>query len=148
MAEPWGPRARALFRLRSLPRVPETVAALRTVLARRKSAKDDADSGLVFVTSRGGNWSKETGGNYLSWKFGIVCKRLGINGRKGVSFYGLRHSHRTIADEAKDQPAADYIMGHESGHMSTVYRERISDERLKAVEKSLSLHKDVESPLP
>jgi hypothetical protein len=34
---------------------------------------------------------------------------------------------------AKDQPAVDHIMGHESPHMSTVYRERISDERLKAV---------------
>jgi hypothetical protein len=38
-----------------------------------------------------------------------------------------------VADEAKDQPAVDHIMGHESPHMSTVYRERIGDERLKAV---------------
>jgi hypothetical protein len=38
-----------------------------------------------------------------------------------------------VADEAKDQPAADYIMGHEVPHMSSVYRETISDERLKAV---------------
>jgi len=34
---------------------------------------------------------------------------------------------------SKDQPAADYIMGHESTHMSSVYREGISDARLKAV---------------
>jgi hypothetical protein len=38
-----------------------------------------------------------------------------------------------VADEAKDQPAADYIMGHEVPHMSSVYRETISDARLKAV---------------
>ena len=38
-----------------------------------------------------------------------------------------------MADEAKDQPAADHIMGHESSHMSSVYRETISDERLKVV---------------
>jgi hypothetical protein len=38
-----------------------------------------------------------------------------------------------VADEAKDQPAADYIMGHEVPHMSAVYRETISDARLKAV---------------
>jgi hypothetical protein len=40
---------------------------------------------------------------------------------------------RTVADAAKDQPAADHIMGHESPHMSTVYREQISDDRLRAV---------------
>ena len=31
------------------------------------------------------------------------------------------------------QPAVDHIMGHETGHMSAVYRETISDERLRAV---------------
>ena len=40
---------------------------------------------------------------------------------------------RTVADEARDQPAADHIMGHEVAHMSSVYREKISDARLKAV---------------
>ena len=62
-----------------------------------------------------------------------MLRRLGINGRKGLGFYTLRHSFRTVADEAKDQPAADFIMGHEVPHMSSVYRETISDERLKAV---------------
>jgi len=38
-----------------------------------------------------------------------------------------------VADEVKDQPAVDYIMGHESPHMSSVYHESISDARLKAV---------------
>jgi integrase len=62
-----------------------------------------------------------------------LLKALGINGRKGLGFYTLRHTFRTIADEAKDQPAADYIMGHEVPHMSSVYRETISDVRLRAV---------------
>ena len=62
-----------------------------------------------------------------------------------------------MADEAKDQPAADFIMGHEVPHMCSVYRETISDERLKAVadhvrkwlfpERSLSrLTGEVEGP--
>jgi hypothetical protein len=38
-----------------------------------------------------------------------------------------------VADESKDQPSVDFIMGHESSHMSSVYREKISDERLQAV---------------
>jgi integrase len=66
-------------------------------------------------------------------QFGALLKRLGINGRQGLGFYTLRHTFRTNADEAKDQPAADYLMGHEVPPMSSVYRERISDERLKAV---------------
>ena len=56
-----------------------------------------------------------------------------LNTRTGLGFYTLRHTFRTVADEAKDQPAADFIMGHESPHKSSVYRETISDERLKAV---------------
>jgi len=38
-----------------------------------------------------------------------------------------------VADGAKDQPAADFIMGHEVQHMSSVYREGIDDDRLRAV---------------
>jgi hypothetical protein len=38
-----------------------------------------------------------------------------------------------VADESKDQPAVDFIMGHEVPHMSAVYRETISDGRLMAV---------------
>ncbi len=56
-----------------------------------------------------------------------------ITGRKGIGFYTLRHVFRTVADAAKDQPATDYIMGHEVPHMSSVYRETIDDERLRAV---------------
>src|SRR5262249_51380452 len=56
---------------------------------------------------------------------------LGINGPR--NFYTLRHTFRTVADEARDQPAADHIMGHEVPHRSSVYRETISDARLRAV---------------
>ena len=62
-----------------------------------------------------------------------LLDKLHINGRKGLGFYRLRHTFRTVADESKDQPAVDYIMGHEVPHMSSVYRETISDARLRAV---------------
>ena len=51
----------------------------------------------------------------------------------GSNFYTLRHTFRTVADEAKDQPAADFIMGHEVTHMASSTAKAISDERLKAV---------------
>jgi hypothetical protein len=60
-------------------------------------------------------------------------KQLRLAGKKGRNFYALRHVHRTISDGAKDQPAADLIMGHESPHMSTIYREGIDDARLRTV---------------
>jgi integrase len=78
-------------------------------------------------------WAKETTTNPVSQEIAKLLKSLGINGRKGLGFYTLRHVFRTVADEAKDQPAVDFIMGHEVPHMSSVYRETISDARLQAV---------------
>ncbi|HKI33548.1 MAG TPA: hypothetical protein VKA46_16960 [Gemmataceae bacterium] len=112
---------------------PETVAAIRKVLVNRPEPKDPADAGLVFLTARGQSWHKDSGGSYAVHKVTGLLHKLSINGRKGLGFYTLRHVFRTVADEAHDQPSADYIMGHEIPHMSAVYRERISDERLKAV---------------
>jgi integrase len=118
---------------RRCPLWPETVAALKEALARRPEPKKEEHAGLVFVTKYGDTWGKDTSENPVSREVGKLLKKLGINGRKGLGFYTLRHTFRTVADEAKDQPAADYIMGHEVPHMSSVYRETISDARLKAV---------------
>jgi integrase len=116
---------------RRCPLWPETVAALREALARRPEPKDAADAGLAFVTKYGASWARDTEGGPVTQETKKLLKKLGINGHR--SFYTLRHTFRTIADGAKDQPAADYIMGHEVAHMSSVYREGIDDARLKAV---------------
>jgi integrase len=121
---------------RRCPLWPETAQALRDALAKRPEPKDPADAGLALLSQRGTalvSVREKDRTDGIAVQFGALLKRLGINGRKGLGFYTLRHTFRTVADEAKDQPAADYIMGHESPHMSTVYRERISDERLRAV---------------
>jgi integrase len=118
---------------RRCPLWPETVQALQDVLARRQAPKDKSHAGLLFVAARGGAWHKETGGTYAAWKTGKLLRQIGVTGRKGIGFYTLRHTFRTVADESKDQPAVDHIMGHESPHMSTIYRETISDVRLRAV---------------
>jgi integrase len=60
-----------------------------------------------------------------------LLNALGINGHR--NFYALRHTFETIGGEARDQPAVDAIMGHARDDMASVYRERISDERLRAV---------------
>ena len=116
---------------RRCPLWPETVEALRLSLARRPSPKPEA-SDLFFVTVDGNSWAKETASNPVSKQTTSALKRAKIH-RGGKSFYSLRHTFRTIADEVKDQPAADLIMGHDAGDMPADYRQAISDERLLAV---------------
>src|SRR5262249_17902865 len=111
----------------------ETVAALREALARRPEPKDPADANLAFVTKYGKSWAKNTSTNPVSQETAKLLKALGINGRAGLGVYTLRHTFRAVADESKDQPAADFIMGHDVPHMSAVYRETISEARLQAV---------------
>jgi integrase len=118
---------------RRCPLWPETVKAIKEALAARPEPKKPEHHDLVFVTRCGDSWHTSTTDGPVSREFGKLLQRLGVNGRKGLGFYSIRHTHRTVSDEAKDQPAADYIMGHESSHMSTLYRETISDGRLKAV---------------
>jgi integrase len=116
---------------RRCPVWPETVEAMREALAKRPKPKREEHAGLFFVTKYGGPWAKDDDPAVITKEFRKLLDALSINGHR--NFYCLRHTFRTVADEAKDQPAADYIMGHEVPHMSTVYRETISDERLKAV---------------
>jgi len=62
----------------------------------------------------------------------LLLRSLGLY-RPRLGFYALRHTFETIGGEAKDQVAVDHIMGHVRDDMASVYRERISDERLRAV---------------
>jgi integrase len=118
---------------RRCPLWAETVQAIREASAARPKPKREEHASLVFITKYGLPWAKDTADQTLAKEFGKLFRALRINGRTGLGFYTLRHTFRTVADEAKDQPAADYIMGHEVPHMSSVDRETISDERLRAV---------------
>jgi integrase len=118
---------------RRCPLWPETVAALKaTITARPKPKQDDAE-GLVFLTSRGRSWLCRGIANPVSVAARKLMSQCGVNGRKGIGFYTLRHTFRTVADGAKDQVAANLIMGHADPSMAGIYRESIDDERLVAV---------------
>jgi integrase len=110
---------------------PETVAALREWQARRPEPKDPADAGLVFVTKYGHSWAKDTADSPITKETRKLLDAVGINGHR--NFYALRHTFETVGGEAKDQAAVDAIMGHARDDMASVYRERISDERLREV---------------
>jgi integrase len=114
----------------------ETIQALREALAKRPRPKQDEHTGLVFITRMGTPWislREMNSTDTVGIRFRQLLKKLGINGRRRLGFYTLRNIFRTVADEAKDQPAVDFIMGHSDGHISAHYRERIADGRLRAV---------------
>lgn len=115
---------------------PETIAAIRKAIALRPDPKELADAGLLFITKYGNRWTRtsEKGGpiDSIALEFGKLLVELKLK-RPGLQFYALRHTFRTIADETRDFPAIDRIMGHSDHTMGGRYRERIDDERLKAV---------------
>lgn len=110
---------------------PETITALRESLAKRKAPKPPAD-GLFFVTKRGLSWAKETSDAPITKEFAKLLATANLK-RPGINFYSLRRTHRTIADAAGDQPAADLIMGHARDDMASEYREVIEDKRVAKV---------------
>jgi integrase len=128
---------------RRCPLWPETVAALNDSMAKRPKPKDDANKGMVFLTKYGQRWAKDSSDNPISKEFAKIIQPLKVKrGRKqeavyrqGIGLYTLRHTFQTIGDAARDPIATRAIMGYaEAGNeMSSVYRESVDDDRLKAV---------------
>ncbi len=127
---------------RRIPLWPETVDALRNAIDDRPIAKSTDDDELCFLTRTGQKWvrvqqHRDSGAfvslDPLSQRFSRLLKAMKLNGRRGLGFYTLRHVFETIGGESKDQVAVNAIMGHVDATMGGVYRERISDARLRAV---------------
>ena len=118
---------------RRVPLWPETINALRAALDDRLRASDeDGTENLFFLTKYGKSWSQNTSTNPISAEFRKLAQSLGLY-RKGNGFYAIRHTFLTIGDETKDFVAVASIMGHSDESMADRYRERVSDDRLKAV---------------
>jgi len=116
---------------RRIPLWPETVIALHEAIGVRPSPKDRADGKYAFLTKYRTPWAKESGNsNPISAEMKKLLVRLNLY-RPGISFYCLRHIHETVAGECADQVAVDAVMGHADPSMSAIYRQRISDERLR-----------------
>jgi integrase len=134
---------------RRCPLWPETVKAIKAAIEKRPAPKRPEAEGLLFVTKYGGSWSKtpalagqhedgakvkRTTDNPVAKEMRKLLDELGLH-RAGLGFYALRHTFETIGGDTRDQVTVDAIMGHaeDADDMAAVYRERISDERLKAV---------------
>ena len=101
----------------------------------RPAPKTPDDAKLALLSARGTQLIREKETyriDNISNPFIGLLKSAGVH-RERLGFYTLRRIHRTIADEARDPVACDLIMGHTDPSMGARYRQRISDERLKAV---------------
>jgi len=122
---------------RRCPLWPETAEALRAAIDARPEPKGPADADLTFITKYGHAWARTRGENgtpvdAVLGEFKKLLRALNL-GRPGVGFYALRHTFRTVADATKDFPAVRLIMGHADGSIDDAYRERVEDDRLRAV---------------
>jgi len=129
------PRPKTMV-MRECPLWPETVEALREVILQRPAARDPRDDIRVFLTKSGRPWVKITrnGANddAIAKEFAKVLKELKMK-RNGLNFYALRHTFQTVGESAGDLVAVRSIMGHVDTSMSGLYREYVSEERLRAV---------------
>ncbi|MCH7989765.1 MAG: tyrosine-type recombinase/integrase [Planctomycetes bacterium] len=125
---------------RHVPLWPETLVSLGEAIARRPDPNNAADSECVFITKYGNRWVRTTDHDEpekripldsVAPAFAKVKALLDINGKR--NFYAIRHTFATIAGESEDQVAVNAIIGHVDNTKAGVYRERISDERLRAV---------------
>ena len=117
---------------RRAPLWPETVEALQEAIKQRPKPMLPRDGRLVFITRYGSPWTDDAGHRGAITK---ETRRLleSLNLYRTLGFYAIRHSFATVAGESCDQVAVNHIMGHADSSMAGVYRERISDERLRAV---------------
>lgn len=125
---------------------PETVAAVRNYRRLRKEPADSADDNILFITKYRQRWVrvKDPGARSKGATKAVISDGVGLQFGKllratkthkpGRSFYSLRHTFRTVADEVGDRRAVDLVMGHEpGGDIATHYIERIADDRLAKV---------------
>jgi len=115
--------------MRRIPLWSETIAAIRAALEVRPAPRERQYADRVFLTSRG-RALKAGAGDAVSPRWAALCEAAGVPNR---GHYCLRHVFRTIADEVRDAPAIDLVMGHTDAGMASYYRERIADARLLRV---------------
>ena len=116
---------------RKIPLWPKTVETIREWLGMRPEPVNSEHAGFVFITREGRPWIATVNDRALSHQMRRLLDRLGVGGKR--SYYHLRHTLQTIGDECGDFLAVRSIMGHATNDISDVYRERISDERLRKV---------------
>jgi integrase len=110
---------------------PETRIAIDAYLKKRKTPYSQTIEQVLFLTGQRQLWMR---GEHDAIGKAFQKAREAAELDRG-SFYDLRRTFQTIAEGCLDFPAVSHVMGHAagSGDMSAKYRQRITDERIKAV---------------
>lgn len=118
--------------MRRIPLWPETVDAIKTAIAERREPVDPNEAGLLFIGKRGQSYVGNHKGYRVTQEFDRAAKAAKVEGR---AFYDLRRTFQTIGEGANDLAAVGHIMGHSAGSqdMAAIYRQAVSDDRLRAV---------------
>lgn len=142
---------------RRCPLWPETIAAIREAVAARPTPSDPSLADRVFITKFGGEFvkvSQHANGKVVpidaaGLTFGKLLRKLGLK-REGLNFYALRHTFQTVAEDSGEAVATSFIMGHcdDPADMSAVYREQVSDERLRRATDHVRAWLMAAEPLP
>ena len=112
---------------------PETVVALRDSFKKRPETDCPELDDLAFVTRQRRPYHVDGArSSPVATTFARIKKNAGIH-KVGVAHYSLRHTFATIADNARDPHAVDFVMGHKDPSISARYREGIDPERIIAV---------------
>lgn len=112
---------------------PETIKAISAAMDAKPETRIVEREALFSLTRNRQPWYTDgDDNNPLTQAFRKLKKAAGID-KRGVGHYSLRHTFATIAADAGDQQAVDFIMGHHDPSMAAVYREGIDPKRIKAV---------------
>lgn len=109
---------------------PETRAAIKEYLSKRKRPYSRQYDEIAFLTAHRQPWIRGTQ-DAASQAFKSAREAAGLD---SGTFYDLRRTFQSIGDETLDFPVVKYCMGHVPAvnDMSAKYRE-VSDERIKKV---------------
>lgn len=109
---------------RDMPIWPETIKAIRAVIAHRQ------DDLLVFRTKYGNPWTA----NSIAHEFAKLCKNSLVSLPKGVGLNSCRHTFATFANELQDRDAYKRLMGRKiADGIDETYVDAIFLPRLKRV---------------
>lgn len=116
---------------RRIPLWDETTVAIEKAIATRIEPKHADDKDVLFINRKRQSFRDEYHGHKVSRAFARSAEDAGVKGR---SFYDLRRTFQTVADESLDFVAVSRIMGHapQSRDMPSRYRRKIIDQRLIA----------------
>lgn len=110
---------------------PETREAIDAYLEIRNKPFGKGNENILFATKMRQPWMR---GTHDATGKAFQRAREAANLSRG-SFYDLRRTFQTIGEETLDFPAVSHVMGHAAAtaDMAAKYRQRITDDRIKAV---------------